>query len=651
MKKILFFLLFPFSLLAQFQHGFKYGAITYADLSMKEYGRDTSAVALVLNEFGDSYIQDEEPYDLQMEYHVKIKIMKKEGLSFANYEIPLQIGDSKREEVNVIEASTFNLENNRIVESKLDTRNIFNEDRSKYWSYKKFALPNVRVGSIIEIRYIFTSPFIFNWRTWEFQSDIPKVATEFWARIPANYLYNIVLRGTLALSKNKSELVKDCFTVGAGKADCALYNYAMTDVPAFKEEDYMTSKENFLSAVNYELVEITQFDGQKTKYTEEWTDVDRKLATAEYFGDNVRQARKIWDDQIELLTKVQTDPLAKARIVFETIKKYYAWNENYGSYSELGAKKAYQSKKGNVADINLSLVGALQAAGLQADPVMLSTRKNGIPIMLHPVMTGFNYTIARVTVGQDQYWLDATHRLYPFGFVPERCLNGKVRVMSKVSEWVDLKPKDKDKKASELTLSVTKEGGLEGTLKVSHFGYDAFEQREKYFSYSTQEEYTKAVGKNWSHFEILGYSCQGVDSLDIPFIEKFKVAFTEQDEHNILFISPFLIERWTKNPFRSVERTYPVDFGAPVEEVTLLRLNYQNLYAVDELPKSSISSLPQAGGRYVFSVSNMNNEIQMTSNLTLNKSVYSSEEYHYLKELFSRIVQIQDSQFVLKKVK
>lgn len=643
-------LLLPCSAYAQSQHGFKYGAITYADLSMKEYLRDTSAIALVLNEFGETYIQDAPPYNLRLEYHVKIKILKKEGLSQADYEIPIQIDGAKRETVTEIEASTFNLENNHIAESKVEARKIFDEDRNKYWSFKKFALPNVQVGSIIEVKYILESPFIFNWRTWEFQSDIPKVTSEFWAKIPANYNYNVVLRGPFTISRSKAELIKDCFNVGAGKADCAFYVYAINDIPAFKEEDYMTAKSNFLSALYFELIETTEFDGAKTKYTEEWKDVDRKLTIADYFGDQVRQAKKIWSDQVQLITKDEAEPLAKARRVYDAVKKYYQWNENFGGFTDLGAKKAYQTKRGNVADINLSLVGALQAAGLQADPVLLSTRKHGTPIMLHPVMSGFNYAIVRVTVADQQYWLDATHPLYAFGFVPEHCLNGKVRVMSKVSDWVDLKPKDKDKRIEELFLSIDKGGDLTGTIKISHFGYDAFNQREE-LSSTTIEEYKKARARKWGDLEIINYTNQGVDSLDKPLIEKFEVRLPENLTSELLYFSPFLVGRWMKNPFRSSERNYPVDFGAPLEQITTVRLDYKKLFAVDELPKSSFSTLPQSGGRYAFSVSNVNNEVQITSSLTLNKSVYSPDEYLYLREFFARIVQIQESQVVLKKIK
>ncbi|MBS1680302.1 MAG: DUF3857 domain-containing protein [Bacteroidetes bacterium] len=649
MRFLFFLFLIPSVLSAQSQNGFPFGSITYANLDMKKYAKDTSASALVLNEFAETRISNDENSNLVFDYHVKIKILKREGFEQANFEIPLRVDKSVREEIREIQASTFNYENNSIKESKVDSKSIFTENRNKYYDLKKFTLPNVKIGSIIEIHYVLESPFIFNWHTWEFQSDIPKVYSEFWARIPGNYVYNIVLRGPLALSKNESSIDKDCYSPGGGMmADCAFFKYAIKDIPAFKEEKYMTAKNNFISSVHFELSEVKKFNGTVVKYTEEWKDVNEKLQRSEFFGDQIKQARKIWADQVKMVTTELTDPLAQAKNIFNTIKKYYIWNDVYGKYSDLGVKKAYQAKKGNVADINLSLVGALQAAGLQVEPALVSTRDNGLPVMLHPVMSDFNYVIARLTIGTEQFWLDATHPLHPFGFVPERCLNGKVRIIGKVSDWVDLKPKVKDKSVTEIVLN-SKDGKLVGTMKVTHDGYDAFEQRKKYFSFSTREDYWKEQAKKWNAFEVKDYACQGVDSLEKPFTEIYQIDFTETTNASIIYFSPFIVGRWEKNPFRSPERNFPVDFGAPLEEIIMFSLQIPTEYTADELPRNTAMSLAQRGGSYFFNTSVLNNKIQMTSNLTLNKPVYSAAEYHSLKELFSRIIQTQESQIVLKK--
>ena len=68
-------------------------------------------------------------------------------------------------------------------------------------------------------------------------------------------------------------------------------------------------------------------------------------------------------------------------------------------------RKAYKDKTGNVAEINLMLTAMLRYAGINANPVLVSTRSNGIA--LFPNRTAFNYVIAAVetTMIALYYWM------------------------------------------------------------------------------------------------------------------------------------------------------------------------------------------------------------------------------------------------------
>ena len=159
-------------------HGFPYGQTTYRDLDIKVYEKDTAAVAVILNEFGEAYIDNSNDNNLLFEYHAKIKILKKNGLDQADFQIPLYKNESRVERVRSVKASSYNYENGTMRETKLESKNQFTENASKYLDIVKFAVPNVRVGSVIELHYIVVSPFIFNFHNWEFQKDIPKVLSE-----------------------------------------------------------------------------------------------------------------------------------------------------------------------------------------------------------------------------------------------------------------------------------------------------------------------------------------------------------------------------------------------------------------------------------------------------------------------------------------
>jgi hypothetical protein len=319
---------------------FPFGKVTASDLTTR-YSLDTTASAIVVDEFGSAHIENGGDYNLLFSHHFKIKILKKDGLDQGSVIIPLRISDSRKELLRSVQASSFNIGTNGLIEErKLEDKLIFKEKQvDKYHDAVKFTLPSVTVGTIIEVAYTIESPFIYNFRRWEFQSDIPKLRSEFWATIPGNYTYNISLKGFQKLHKNESELIKACFTPSGNSADCSRHKYAMQNIPAFKEEEYMTAASNFISSVNFELQEIFYFDGRKDKITKEWKDVDYELKKDESFGVQLKRSEKEISNRLDPAIMLEADALNKARKIYSAIQGTLLWNETYGMFGENGAKK------------------------------------------------------------------------------------------------------------------------------------------------------------------------------------------------------------------------------------------------------------------------------------------------------------------------
>ena len=630
-------------------NGFPYGKATYRELDMKVYEPDTSAVALVLDEFGEAWFDNDNDHNLMFEYHARIKILKKGGVSYGTFEIPLRKSDGRTEKLVSVKASSYNVENGSMRETKLEYKNVFLENQSKYYDAKKFAIPNVKEGSVIEVHYKVESPFFYKFRSWEFQSEIPKLQSEFWALIPGNYLYNVSLRGFFKLSKQESELVRLCFLT----ADCSRLKYGMKNIPAFYEEEFMTAKENFLSAISFELSQINYFDGRKDKITQEWKDADEELRQSAKFGLQIKRGKDIVDDHVEQLIAGEIDPLLKAKKIYEFIKGWYKWNDVYGEYSEFNIKKSFVSKTGNVGDINLSLIAALRYAEVPVEPMLLSTRQNGLVTDIYPVLSEFNYVVAKVTINGKIYLLDATDDFHPFGLMPERCLNGKGRVIGdKESYWFDIKPTDKEKTTTVLTLQLSDDGIIKGSIQYLYAGYKAVSQRKKIYKFSSVEEFIGDFKNKNQDLNISDFKIENVDDISKPLIFKLDVEFGDgiYGGDHFLF-NPFITDQWQRNPFKSAERLYPVDFGAPLEEIMILTLDYPAGYEVDGLPNKVGLSLPQGGGRFIFDIQNSMNKLSVNNSLLIAKPVFTSQEYHYLKEIFNNVLAVQQTELVFKKKK
>lgn len=635
---------------------FAFGNASANDMAMTVYDRDTSASAVVLKEFGHAYISNDD-YHLIFKHHVRIKILKKNGLAVSNVEIPLhKQGSNRIEKIIEIKASSFNLENGRIREEVINPRDVFTEERSQYLDVKKFAIPNVRVGTVIEYTYTTNSPFIFNFREWEFQSDIPKVESAYWASLPGIYQYNITLRGYQKLSLNESKLVKNCLggggdpRAGGFSADCALMQFGMKNIPAFVEEDYMTARKNFLSAIYFELSEVRHPDGRIDKVTKEWKDAEQELRQESRFGTQLKKGKDI-AAEVKKLLEGETDDLDRAKKVYTFIKDWYVWNDYYGKYSESGISKAFDARKGNVGDINLSLIAAMRFAGLDVEPVILSTRRNGTVQEIYPVLSEFNYVVAKVNIGDKHYLADATEKFYPFGMLPERCLNGKGRVIGeKESYWIDLKPAVTGRTTSVFSLTLGADGMMRGTIHATYDGYAAVGKREVLAAVSP-EEYIKDLARSFGAVGITRYAFTDIENLDKPLRVELDVelsAFDNPEAANFLF-NPFFFEKWSENPFKSKQRLYPVDFGAPLERLTVFNLEYPDNLEIVDLPEKVGISLPNQGGRFVFEAQNADNKLSFNNALSIRKTVYTSSEYHFLKELFARILQVQQRELIFKK--
>ena len=657
MKGLVLFIL-SISFISAFsqEHGFRFGEVTLKHFNQAILPRDSAASAIVLDEFGEASVSNHDNHDLIFEHHYIIKILKKSGVEEANISIPLYKNDKVSERLLSVSAIAYNIVNNQIQQTPLDEKSVFTENTNKQLDKKKFTIPNVNVGTIIEVYYTLESPFfVRNFRQWEFQSHLPKVASEYWATIPGNYNYNMSLKGFLKLKKSDSEIIKNCFDVGGGnKADCARYKFGMQNIPAFIEEDYMTARSNFVSSVNFELLEIKYFDGRVNKVTNEWKNADNEMARDPNFGGQLKKGKDI-SQKIEPLIAGVTDPLEKAKRIYDFIKNWYRLNGYFGKYSDMGIKKAFEEKTGNVGDINLSLIAALRYGGLNVEPLVLSTRANGTPTDLFPVLSDFNYVVAKLNINDKVYLLDASDPLLPFGLLPEHCLNGRGRVFNEKSPsyWYDLNPTEKYKRVTTVDLVLEPTGKFKGTIQHHYFGYRAFDKRKQMVSFTSQEEYLEDLKKKLSNTTVINYEVKGVGDPNDLLTEKLEVemeGFENMNSSNLLF-NPFFTGRIEQNPFRSNERLYPVDYGAPLETVLVVNITYPAFIELESAPEKVGLILPNSGGRFMFEVTTAENRLTINYLLAINKTVFNSAEYQYLKELYDRVIQTQGTDLLFKRKK
>ncbi|WP_439127335.1 hypothetical protein, partial [Polaribacter sp.] len=577
--------------------------------------------------------------------YYRIKILNKAGFDNANITINLY----KKKYLKDLKAITYNLNGNQVIKNHLQEKDIFETQDGDDWSVYKFTFSNIKEGSVLEYKYSIISPYL-SINDWAFQSDVPKVKSEFEAAILGNYKYNIRLIGYLKLNKNEVNVKKKCIYIdGVGDGNCVVYEFGMNNIPAFKEEDYMLSKRNYMSRLSFDLESYTSFRGVKKDYTTSWKEAD-KILKSQFFNNQISKKsffKRRLPDSI-LTTK---NELEKAKKVYAFIQNHFTWNQKYWTNEDAKVKNAFKETIGDVGEINLSLYNSLNAADIDANLVVLSTRNHGIPTKLFPVIYDYNYVIVKANINNKDYFLDATSKYLPFGQVPVRTLNGEARIMNfnKEGNWVILKPLKRSARLINTRLVLNEDGIFSGSLMIRKSGYYASKHREKLATIS-EETYLDDFESRNDDLEILEYKVENLNNLEKTVSEIYKINISmDENLANTARINPFLFDRLEENPFKLSERNYPVDFGYPFNSNFSLSLKIPDNYSVEQLPKGKAVSLPNNGGVFFLKASNKENVISLFVRFNLTKRKYSSEEYFALKEFFKQIIIAENTYIVLKK--
>ena len=371
------------------------------------------------------------------------------------------------------------------------------EKNNEFWATKKITMPNVKEGSIIEIEYNIKDEGTGLIDEWAFQEQIPVDYSEYSTRIPEYYVYNTHFRGWLVpkvtevLQRESIELrSKERDVINSGRMESATFNaqqisynvkntnYKLENIPAIKNESFTNNIKNYTSSLVLEL-SMTKFPNQMTQsYSSDWGTVTKKIYEYDDFGPELNKTGYFEKDIDELLKGV-VSPAEKTGLIFSYVKNRMNWNEMYGYSCQGGVRKAYQDKTGNVAEINLMLTSMLRYAGLSANPILISTRSNGVA--LYPSRSAFNYVISGVEVENQIIMLDATNKFNSPNILPLQVLNWTGRLIRQdgSSEEINLVPTVPSKKNNILLLDIESTGKIKGKLRILRTDYEALSFREK----------------------------------------------------------------------------------------------------------------------------------------------------------------------------
>ncbi|MCC3158832.1 DUF3857 domain-containing protein [Hymenobacter sp. 15J16-1T3B] len=662
---------------AQAPEPIKFGKIDSKDFDKAAFAGDSAANAVILCDYGRSRFDmgSQGGFVLVFDRVIRIKILKKAGYEWGDGAVMLYHKGADTEKLSNLRGFTYNLgANGEITKDKLETSAVFTEQVTGTLTRRKFTMPNVREGSVVEYAYTVTSDFLFNLQDWTFQHQVPTRWSEYRASIPEYFHYKQLWQGYEPLAVQERTDGSTQFVVrGSGGsvggnwttshqgtssqavvAQVVNHRWATQNVPALREEPFMTTARDYVTQINFELEGVKWPNEAYRNVSGTWEKMQMELLNADEFGGQLNRGGFL---KAQLSALTAQNPLAadRAAAVHALVRDNVKANGQTSLFSDAGIRKAWDQHQGNAADVNLLLIAALREAGLRAYPVILSTREHGRVDTNFPLLTRFNYVVAAVQLNDStQVLADATEPFAPFGMLPAACLSsqsqGRLIQDAAHGSWVELNSPFRHVSYRSAQLTLDERGNLSGKLRDEQGGYRALQQRAD-LRQQGEKKYVENLLKQQQGWKIDKFAFQNTTTLTKPLMLDLDLRVPSEAEQPLgtIYLSLLQTLNEATNPFRLADRRFPVDFGARREETSMVTLALPAGYTVEEMPKNAVIDLPNGGGRFLFSVTPVGNSLQIMSRMTLNRSMYLADEYASLREFYERMLAKQAEKIVLKR--
>lgn len=628
----------------------EFGKYSNEDFQLQHYDKDPTAEAVVIYDIGSSeFGKTDNGFEIYFQRRMKIKILTKAGLKWAQISIPYYESDNKVEEISELKGNTYNFENGVVRCSALNPKNAFNEKYNDHWYDKKFAMPDVKEGSVIEISYKIRSPYIFNFRGWNFQGKIPVIYSEYTTKMIPFYEYQYILQGA-----NKFADFKSYVDNGVSKQFASIsyqdvvYLYVMKDIPAFRDESFITSPNDYIIKLDFQLSAIHRPTGSTETIMSTWPKLSSEMIDDENFGKYLKSCRKKGKEITDTMKLASKTKIEKTQIIERFVKSRFTWNENSDKYATKSVKDFLTTKTGNCTDINLFLTGMLNAAGIDAYPVMLSTRGHGKIKSDYPFLHFFNYVVVLANIDSVSVLLDATDPFSNFTEIPPRCINDKGLVIEKnKEEWVSLKSNPVSSITYDIDMHINNnKDSVAQRCKLITTRYEALDYRNRYTkSYKRLKE--NLLGNNTLTSDTL----KAVDLYNIrnPFEIDFNYKTALEKVEDKIVITPFSDFIITENPLKQSYRNYPVDFTYKKVYKYQTTIEIPKGYKLLSKPESLIVNNKMIRIIYITDTQD-SDSVKIIGTYEFMKDEYAPIEYLELKNYFSKVVDKFNEKVVLVKL-
>ncbi len=634
----------------------KMGKPTQEELSMTTYEPDPEAEAVVLYSSRRTDLQCRASNFLLInEYKKRIKILKEDGKRYGDIEIVVydEEDNSFRDHLSGLKAVTYNLEDGKITKTKLNGELKSEQRLDQYYKIVKFSMPNVKVGSVLEIEYGISSEDIATIETWYAEERIPVFYTQYEVKIPDWFTFSTDVTGQKQIKCSRTE---ENYTEFVGNSqlstNAVLERYEGRQLSRLVDEDYIYCIDDYRTKVTKDITNYTIPGVIYKSYNQDWSQEIGNLMGSSYFGrlckrnnpfENEIQAIK-WPEDFSLNQKIDS--------LRQMLWSRYSWDETYSLYAR-NIRNLNKEMMGTSATLNFALMNMLNDAGIKAFPVVMNNRLRG----RLPIRPSRKYlkamTLAVYNPADSAYvYVDAGSNDYPVGVIPSQFLVPRAFLLNPDAKQFftkDLRDVCKGTTIDNLVVGIAADGTLTGKVSVAHRGLDAALYRKRYKAATDESEFVQKMAAKWDA-EISDYTINHVHSTNESVGELFQIQKQLDVDGDRIYLNPFLGIN-LESPFKAESRELPVEFDSNSIFKYSISIKLPEGYEVEELPNKLNMKMPD--GKFVVRVSFSPAEGNLMSvSLNINRTtlLYPKNDYELLRSIYTELEKTANSRIVLKKV-
>lgn len=474
-------------MMAQDKVNMKFGKPTKEEMQMTTYEAEPDAEAVVLCRLTDvEYSIQQTGYLVDYREKVRIKVLKPSGVRYAKVVVPFlkntpidnRNSSSKKvlkvdatdnnsvsssfeeqagamttadldryseESVEDVKATAYNLQGSKVVKSVLK-KGAFVETKIDDQHYQvEFTVPDVKEGTVIEYEYTLHSELFWLLHDWFAQCEIPVVYAKLDMNIPRYLLFNLEEHGVQRLMTScesgtmRFKLESDPL---AAQTVVPSNHYISVgrNLKGMKQGNGVWSMQDNCAGITALLKHYSMRGAAVVDYTRTWEQIDEMVLKSDDLGKQLQEhsplAAELKEAKIEEIADMRQRAEAVAKLVLSKVE----WNGRY-EMSPANTEETLKNGGGSNVDINMLLLQSLQDVGLNAAPVMLRMRNQGVLTMDYPSVQKYTTFIVGVVLPQGNLYLDASSADGHFNALPELLQVEKARLVlkEKKCQWVKLK--------------------------------------------------------------------------------------------------------------------------------------------------------------------------------------------------------------------